>query len=76
MVYSKGKVEKSICGASHKYYVIVEYPFRTLFEEVKDRRVKKEWSVSGERFTEEEVWSILYSCCQGLKHLYSKGFRH
>lgn len=79
MVFSKSKTEKSLCSATHKYYVIVEFPFRTVFEEVRDRRNRARGSGKlglGERFSEEEVWSILYSCCMGLQHLYQQGYRH
>jgi hypothetical protein len=59
-----------MCARSHKYNIISEYPFRTLYDEVRERRINKEW------FNEGEILSILYSCTAGLNHLYSLGFIH
>lgn len=64
------RTEDTLCSHAHKIFLIVEHPFRTLYEEVEERRKTRDF------FTENEVWSIVYSCCLGLSHLYGKGYQH
>lgn len=64
------RTEDTLCSHAHKIFLIVEHPFRTLYEEVEERKKMQDF------FTENEVWSIVYSCCLGLSHLYSKSYQH
>lgn len=64
------KVESNFCSNEYKLLLMVEYPFRNLFEEVEERRLTDEY------FTENELWSVLYSCALGLAGLYAYGGRH
>jgi hypothetical protein len=49
--------------------MMVEYPFRNLYEEVDERR--QGGPEDREYFTENELWSVMYSCVLGLEKLYS-----
>lgn len=64
------RTENNLCSHIHKLYMIVEHPFRTLAEEVRERKKQSEY------FNENEVWSIVYSCALGLGFLYSRGYQH
>jgi hypothetical protein len=50
--------------------LLIEYPFKTLADEIQERRVIDNY------FDEEELWSILYSCCVGLNTLYINKLNH
>jgi hypothetical protein len=64
--------EKNVCSVINKMRLFIEYPFKTLQDEVGDRivggRVKP--------FAEAELWSVMYSCCVGLNVLYGKKMPH
>ena len=62
--------ENTFCSNIHKVFVVIEYPFRTLNEEIEER--KRNWDY----FSESEIWSILYSCAMGLNYLYSTNLTH
>lgn len=59
-----------LCSQSARCYIVAEHPFRTLYDEVRDRKRSRD------RFSEGELLSILYSCVAGLNHLYEQGFKH
>jgi len=64
------RTESNFCSNEFKLFLMVEYPFRNLHEEVDERKISDDY------FRENELWSILYSCCIGLKHIYGYGGRH
>lgn len=50
-------------GTERKIFVVCDYPFKSIKEEI-DERV-----VANDSFSEAELWSILYSCLKGLDFL-------
>lgn len=64
------RTESNFCSNEFKLFLMVEYPFRNLSEEVEERRVTDDY------FRENELWSIVYSCCLGLKQIYAYEGRH
>lgn len=64
------QTENTICSHVHRLFLIVEYPFRTLQEEIDERAATRQ------SFSENELWSLIYSCSVGLGHLYAHGLQH
>ena len=56
----------------HKIYLLIEYPFKTLKDDIQERLAEK----SKNYFGEAELWSILYSCCLALNTLYNSNISH
>lgn len=62
---------QQMCSLIHKANLIIEYPFKSLQQEIHERsRMKSRF------FSEEEVWSIFYSCCSALQTLYEGKITH
>ena len=55
------RTESNLCSNEFKLFLMVEYPFRNLHEEVEERKLTEDY------FRENELWSIVYSCSLGLK---------
>jgi|LakMenE01Jun11ns_1017448.scaffolds.fasta_scaffold9441995_1 hypothetical protein len=53
-------------------YLVLEYSFKNLSQEIKDRSTTTEKNY----FQESDIWSILYSCSTALNILYSNGATH
>jgi hypothetical protein len=68
----KRSEEKNVCSVLYKLQLLIEYPFKCLEEEIKD----KINAGRREPFLEAELWSVLYSCCVGLELLYRKKMPH
>lgn len=83
MMRIRKKEEKQVCSILHKLYMIIEYPFKSLRDEINEKKSygfmrdqKMNKLVPKERFSEGEIWSILYSCCKGMDCLYRHKFTH
>jgi len=64
--------EQGMCSAAFKIRTLVEYPFKCIHDEIQERT-----SPPPKRyFSEDEMWSILYSCCHALYTLYLNKFNH
>jgi hypothetical protein len=61
-----------MCSSTFKIRTVVEYPFKT----VKDEILERSAPVNQRFFNEDELWSILYSCCHALYSLYINKFYH
>lgn len=66
------KEEKNVCSVVHKLYLLIEYPFKTLYDEMNDKIA----AGKVRPFTEDELWSIIYSCSVALNTLYNKKMPH
>jgi hypothetical protein len=72
LVQIKRVEEKNVCSVINKMHILIDYPFKTLQDEVNDR-------IAGGRnkpFLEAELWSVLYSCSVGLSVLYGRKMPH
>ena len=65
--------EKNVCSILQKIYLLIEYPFKNLGEEVEERVNAKD---GPKYFNQSELLSILYSCCIGLRTLYNNNINH
>ena len=72
LIQIKRKEEKHVCSMLHKIYLLIEYPFKTLRDDIQERLAEK----SKNYFGEAELWSILYSCCLALNTLYNSNISH
>jgi hypothetical protein len=72
LVQIKRMEEKNVCSVINRMHLLIEYPFKTLRDEVGDRVT----SGRGRPFAEAELWSVLYSCCVGLGVLYDRKMPH
>lgn len=50
-------------GSDSKVFVVCDYPFKSLKEELDERMIARD------QFAEGELWSILYSCVKALEFL-------
>ena len=53
-----------MCGEAKAMYVVAEYPFKSLKEEIEERVILRDYFVEG------EIWSILYSALKALSFLW------
>lgn len=61
-----------MCSSTFRLKIVSEMPFKTIKDDIVERS-----SVSSKKyFTEDELWSILYSCCHALYSLYINKFPH
>lgn len=65
-------VDQLMCSSTFKLKIVSELPFKTIKEDIKERTS----SSPVKFFTEDELWSILYSCCHALYSLYINKFSH
>jgi serine/threonine protein kinase len=61
-----------MCSSTFKLKIVSELPFKTIKEDIRERAA----SNSRKYFAEDELWSILYSCCHALYSLYINKFSH
>lgn len=61
-----------MCSSTFKLKIVSELPFKTIKEDIKERLA----SSPVKFFTEDELWSILYSCCHAMYSLYINKFSH
>ena len=65
-------VEQHMCSSSFKIKLVSEFPFKSLRDDLQERA-----AVSPPKaFSEDELWSVLYSCCHALYSLYLNKFPH
>lgn len=69
--YSK-VVDQLMCSSSFKLKIISELPFKTIKDDLRERNA----TTPRKSFEEDELWSILYSCCHSLYSLYINKFPH
>ena len=70
LVEIKEKQHDMVCSISYRMYLVLEYSFKSLRQEMKERES------SNSAFQESDLWSILYSCCCALNTLYASGATH
>ena len=64
--------QQHMCSSTFKVKTIAEHPFKTL----QDDLVQRSKTSPKRYFTEDELWSILYSCCHALYSLYINKISH
>lgn len=62
--------EDQYCSTFYKIYALLEYPQRTLDDEISERNLQRR------KFLETELWSILASCILALSHLQKQNLKH
>ena len=67
----EGKEIDHLCSKIYKVYALWEFPYRTLQEELLERR-----NNHSRRFEERELWSILASCILAMSYLQKQKIRH
>jgi serine/threonine protein kinase len=72
LVEIKEKQQDYICSIHYKMYLVLEYSFKNLAQEIRERSTP----IENNYFQESDIWSILYSCCTALNALYSNGATH
>jgi serine/threonine protein kinase len=72
LVEIKEKQQDYLCSIHYKMYLVLEYSFKNLAQEMRERCAAPERNP----FQESDLWSILYSCCTALSTLYSSGATH
>jgi serine/threonine protein kinase len=71
LVEIKEKQQDMICSVHYKMYLVLEYSFKNVSQEIKERAMG-----TNNFFLESDIWSILYSCCTALNTLYTHGITH
>ena len=69
--YSK-VVDQLMCSSTFKLKIINELPFKTIKDDLRERNA----GTPKKFFDEDELWSILYSCCHALYSLDINKFPH
>lgn len=68
----KEKKQDFVCSSHYKMYLVLEYSFKNVGQEIKERAAEAQKNY----FQESDIWSILYSACTALNILYSHGATH
>jgi hypothetical protein len=61
-----------MCSSTFKLKIISELPFKSIKDDIRERATTN----PKKYFAEDELWSILYSCCHALYSLYINKFPH